>query len=114
VRWALAVQSLLTIAAASVALALSGLPSAGSAALGGGVAVAGSLAYAVVAGRPVDGSPVSALRGLVRAEACKVLVVVMSLWAVFSLHLVSSAAVFFAVFVLAVIAFSVAALVRDR
>ncbi len=114
VRWALAVQSLLTIASALVAWALSGPAPAWSAVLGGGVAVAGSLAYAIVAGRPVDGSPLLALRGLVRAEACKVLVVVVSLWAVFSLHLVSSTAVFFAVFLLAVIAFSVAALVRDR
>lgn len=78
------------------------------------MAVAGSLAYAVVAGRPVDGSPLVALRGLVRAEACKVLVVILLLWALFSLRVVSSTAVFFATFVIAVIAFSVAALVRDR
>jgi len=82
--------------------------------LGGGVAVVGSLVYAIVAGRPLDGSPVSVLRGLVRAEACKVLVVVLLLWAVFSLRLVSSTAVFFAVFVVAVIAFSVVALLCDR
>lgn len=107
-------QSLLTLASALLAWAASGPSAAWSAVLGGGVAVVGSLVYASVAGRPVDGSPVSALRGLVRAEACKVLVVVLSLWAVFSFHLVSSTAVFFAVFVLAVIAFSVAALVRDR
>jgi len=114
VRWALAVQSLLTIAAALTAWALSGLPSAWSAVLGGGVAVSGSLAYAVVAGKPVDGSPLVALRGLVRAEACKVVVVVLLLWALFSLRVVPSTAVFFATFVVAVIAFSVAALVRDR
>lgn len=107
-------QSLLTIASALLAWIASGPASAWSAVLGGSVAVVGSLAYAIAAGRPLDGSPVSALRGLVRAEACKVLVVVLCLWAVFSLRLVSSSAVFFVVFVLAVIAFSVAALVRDR
>jgi len=105
---------LVTVAACVVAWMWSGLPAAWSAALGGGVAVAGSLAYAVVAGRPVDGSPLSALRGLVRAEAAKVLVVVLLLWTVFKSDAASNMAAFFTTFALVVIAFSVAALVRDR
>ncbi|MBU3694516.1 MAG: ATP synthase subunit I [Rhodocyclaceae bacterium] len=114
VRWALASQTLVTLAAAALAWVWVGLPAAWSAALGGAVAVAGSLAYAVVAGRPVDGLPLSALRGLIRAEAAKVLVVVLLLWTVFKSQAAPHMAAFFMTFVLVVLAFSVAALVRDR
>lgn len=85
-----------------------------SAVLGGGVALAGSLAYAIVAARPVDGTPLNVLRGLIRAQAVKVLVVVVLLWTVFKFHAAPDTAAFFVTFVLAVLAFSVAALVRDR
>lgn len=94
--------------------AIAGQPAAVSAALGGGVAVAGSLVYAIVAARPVDGSPLNALRGLIRAQAAKVVVVVVLLWTVFKFHAAPVTAAFFATFVLAVLVFSVAALVRDR
>jgi ATP synthase protein I len=101
-----------------VVAALSGVffgpPAASSAALGGVVALAGSLAYAIVAARPVDGAPLDALRRLIRAQAAKVLVVVVLLWTVFKFHAAAEPAAFFATFVLAVLAFSVAALVRDR
>lgn len=82
--------------------------------MGGGVAVAGSVAYAVVARRPVDGAPFDALRGLVRAESAKILVVVLLLWTVFQSQAAQDLVAFFLTFVLAVLAFSVAALVRDR
>lgn len=113
-RWALAAQILVTLACAVLSAALAGAPAAVSAALGGGVAVAGSLVYVIVAARPVDGSPLSALRGLIRAQAAKVLVVVVLLWTVFKFHAAPVTAAFFVAFVLAVLVFSVAALVRDR
>ena len=91
-----------------------GSPAAFSAVLGGGVALAGSLAYAIVAARPVGGTPLNALRGLIRAQAVKVLVVVVLLWTVFEFHAAPVSAAFFATFVLAVLVFSIAALVRDR
>ncbi len=91
-----------------------GSPAAFSAVLGGGAALAGTLAYAIVAARPVDGTPLNALRGLIRAQAVKVLVVVVLLWTVFKFHAAPDTAAFFVTFVLAVLAFSVAALVRDR
>jgi len=78
------------------------------------VAISGSLAYAIVAARPVDGAPLDVLRGLIRAQAIKVFVVVLLLWTVFKFHAAPVIAAFFATFVLAVLVFSVAALVRDR
>lgn len=91
-----------------------GWPAGSSAALGGGVAVAGSLAYGIAAMRPVDGRPLEALRRLVRAEALKICVVVLLLWVVFKLQAASSLTAFFLTFVLAVLVFSVSALARDR
>ena len=78
------------------------------------VALGGSLAYAAVAARPIDGSPLDALRRLIRAQAAKVVVVVFLLWTVFKFHAALVPAAFFVTFVLTVVAFSVAALVRDR
>jgi len=103
-----------TLLAAAVAAALIDAAAACSAALGGMVALGGSLAYATVAARPVDGSPLVALRGLIRAQAAKVVVVVFLLWTVFKFHAALVPAAFFVTFVLTVVAFSVAALVRDR
>jgi len=114
VLWALGAQFLVALLAAVVAWVVSGSAAAWSSWLGGLVALAGSLAYAIVAGRPVDGTPLNALRGLVRAEAAKVLAVVFLLWTVFKLQAAPSMAAFFSTFVLTVLAFSVAALVRDR
>ena len=114
VRWALAAQSGVACVATLICLGGFGPPAAWSAALGGLVAVAGSLAYAIVAAKPVDGAPFDALRGLIRAQAVKVLVVVLLLWTVFKFHAAPVPAAFFVTFVLAVLAFSVAALVRDR
>lgn len=114
VRWALAAQSSVTVVAALLFGAFVGELAARSAALGGAVALSGSLVYAVVAARPVDGVPLNALRGLIRAQAAKILVVVVLLWTVFKFHAAAHSAAFFATFVLAVLAFSVAALVRDR
>ncbi len=114
VRWAVATQVLVTLAISALLAAIAGQPAAVSAALGGGVAVAGSLVYAIVAARPVDGAPLNALRGLIRAQAAKVVVVVVLLWTVFKFHAAPVTAAFFATFVLAVLVFSVAALVRAR
>lgn len=114
VRWALAAQSAVTVAAAALSWVLAGATAAWSALLGGAVAVLGSLVYALVAARPVDAAPFDALRRLIRAQAAKVLVVVVLLWTVFKFHAAAHTAAFFVTFVLAILAFSVAALVRDR
>jgi ATP synthase protein I len=114
VLWALGAQVLVALSTVVCAWAVSGWAAAKSSWLGGLVALGGSLVYAIVADRPVVGTPLDLIRALVRAEAAKVLVVLGLLWTVSILRAAPSVVAFFSTFVLTVLAFSVAALVRDR
>lgn len=78
IKWQILASSLLAV----VAGWLAGIQGALSALLGGGIGVAGVVVFALVLRRP-SGDTRGALRAAIRAEAAKVLVVVVLLWFAF-------------------------------
>lgn len=91
-----------------------GVHGAVSALLGGGIILAAGVVFGSVARRSGNGTAEETLRTVIRAEAAKVAVTVALLWLVFSFYEQLEAASFFATFVLTVILFSMALLVREK
>jgi ATP synthase protein I len=85
-----------------------------SAALGGSVNVAAGSAYGWMVSRRKAGTAGEALRTLFRAEAVKVIVIVLSLWLVLTTYRAIVAAAFFGSFVVTVVIFAAAIAVRDK
>lgn len=109
-RW----QLLLTIVAAALALGLLGSSAGLSALLGGGVSVVAGLAYLAMGrlGRAQNAG--TALLGVLRAEAVKVLVIVVLLFAVMKIYAGLVPTVFIGTFIVAVLIQSMAFFVRDN
>ncbi|MEO8135229.1 MAG: ATP synthase subunit I [Betaproteobacteria bacterium] len=84
-----------------------------SAAMGGLITVSAGLAYAVVISISDSGSAGATLRTMMRAEATKIAVIVLLLWAVITQYQALAAAAFFAAFVITVLLNRVAFLVPD-
>jgi ATP synthase protein I len=84
-----------------------------SAALGGGLNVVAGMAYGFMASRRDASSAGEALRTIFRAEALKVLLILLQLTAVLSSYGDIVHAAFFATFVVTVVVFSAAVAVRD-
>lgn len=105
------------IAATAVSVVVSawfaGIAGAVSAALGGAVAVAGSLAYMVLLPRRTEATPWDALGGVLRAEGAKVGVMVVLLWLVMVVFKQIVVVGFIGTFIVAVIIFSMAIFVRN-
>ncbi len=104
IRTVLGWQVIATVVLTLLAGVLAGVHGALSAALGGVVSLGGGLAFALVAGlsgrsKSAEGSIEGALLGALRAEAAKVGVIVLLLWAVFALYQQLVAAAFLASFV---------------
>ncbi len=110
-------QLIATAAVAAVAGAWEGGRGAISALLGGGVNVAAGVVYAWLLGFRLGATAVpdvgSSLVAMFRAEAGKVLVIVGGLWLALSTYQDMVPAAFFTAFVITVIVFSMAIIVRE-
>lgn len=109
VGWQLAATALAVVASAWFA----GFFGALSAALGGGVALVGSLVYVLLMPRRAEATPWDALSSVLRAEGAKVGVMVVLLWLVMTVFETIVAIWFIGTFTVAVIIFSMAIFVRN-
>ena len=117
IRVVLKWQLLATVVATVLAGALAGGHAAMSAALGGGISLAAGFAYALLLGLGLGTTEVpsmgSSLRGMFRAEAGKILIIVGGLWLTLSVYREVVPVAFFATFIITVVVFSMAFFVRD-
>ena len=109
-RW----QLLATAASMLIAGSLMGLNGALSAALGGVINVTAGAVFGLVATRSRKSTAGEVMLALFRAEAAKVVLIVAQLWLVLTSYRELLPAPFFGTFVLTVIFFSLAIVVRDR
>jgi ATP synthase protein I len=108
-RWQLIATAALTL----VAAILWGWDGALSAALGGSINLAAGWAFGWIAARRKSHSAGEALRTMLRAEAVKVLLIVVQLWLVLAYYRDIVHVAFFAAFVITVGVFAAAIAVRD-
>ena len=108
-RWQVYVAVVLSLAAGWWA----GMPGAISALLGGLINVTAGLVYAMMVSGSTAKSAGQTLRTLVRAEASKIALIVLQLWLVLTAYHDVVATAFFAAFVISVLVFPMALLVRD-
>ena len=115
IRTVLKWQLIATAVIAAVAGVWGGRHGAVSALLGGLINVVAGTAYALLlgmgAGRTTDAG--ASLMAMFRAEAGKILLILAGLWLVLSLYQDVMAVAFFGTFVVTVVVFSMAILVRD-
>ena len=109
-RWQLIVTAVLSLAAAL----LWGRDGAISAALGGAVNVTAGWLYGWRVSQGEARTAGQALRTMLRAEAMKVLAIVVQLWVVLSQYRDIVHAAFFGAFVITVIVFAAAIAIRDE
>lgn len=107
--WQLAVTAGLT----PIAGLTGGSPAAISTALGGGAVVLANFAYATVVGWHRPASALGTLRSLLRAEATKLLVLILELWLVFTVFPELRPVPFLVALIAAVLVAPVALLYRE-
>jgi F0F1-type ATP synthase assembly protein I len=110
----LKIQAVVTLAGALALGGLGGLHWGVSGLLGGLVSLAAGLTYGIVISRIVRGSAERALLGALRAEAAKILVIVVGLWSVFATYDKVFGVGFIGVFVLTTVVFSFAVFIRVK
>lgn len=113
IRAVLLWQSLTGLVFALVAAAWSGGDAAWSAAMGGGVTVASTIAYALMLGAGEKASAAASVATMLRAEAVKIVVVIGGLWLALTRFEGVVPSALFATFVVTVLLFRVAFLVRN-
>lgn len=104
IRW----QVLFTVFMALVCGWLLGIHGAASGFLGGMVSVISSTAYALIISHHKGYTAGSTIRTALRAEAVKIVVIIVSLWAVFTVYKEVVPVALIGVFIVAVIIFSLA------
>lgn len=109
-RW----QLIATAAMALTAGALGEIHTGISALLGGLVSIAAGWAFAVVAALGKAGSAGGALLAVLRAEAVKIVLIVILLWLVLTTYQDVAAVVFIGAFAVTTLIFSMAAVVREK
>jgi ATP synthase protein I len=118
IRTVLKWQGIATVVIAVVAGVLAGWNGVVSAVLGGAVNLCAGAGFALVLGLSLgttrSRSPGASIVAMFRAEAVKVLLIVALLWLVLSTYKSIVMAAFFSAFVVTVIIFSMAILVRDQ
>ncbi len=112
-RTALRWQFLVTTVIALLAGVLAGVDGAVSAMLGGSVMMVAGCVYAAMTGGGKVRSAGETLRTLVRAEASKIGVIVLQLWVVLTAYESLVPVVFIGTFIVAVMIYPIAILVRD-
>lgn len=106
-------QLLITLVVAVAIGIFLGLQSAISAALGGGVSVISSAAYAIIVSHHKGYTAGETIRTALRAESVKIILTVILLWVVFKFYEDLNAFAFIGTFTLTVLAYSMALLVSD-
>jgi ATP synthase protein I len=114
IRVVLGWQGASALAFTAAAWALSGPHGAVSAALGAGVGIAAAIAFALVASLGGAASAGVALLALLRAEAVKIALIVVSLWLVLKFYKEVSVVWFIGSFVVSVLILSMAMLFREK
>jgi ATP synthase protein I len=109
-RW----QVMATAVLAAIAGYVAGPHGAISAALGGLVSLAAGLAFAGAASMSRSDSAGSVVVGALRAEAIKIILIVLLLWLVMATYESVVVIAFFGTFIVATVIFSAAALVREE
>jgi ATP synthase protein I len=109
----LRVQLLITLVVAVAVGVFLGIQSAISAALGGGVSVVSSAAYAIIVSHHKGYTAGETVRTALRAESVKIILTVSLLWVVFKFYENLNASAFIGTFILTVLAYSMALLVSD-
>jgi ATP synthase protein I len=113
IRSVLKWQAIATAAIATVGGAWAGVHGALSALLGGVVNISAVVVYALMLGISKPATAGGTVVAMFRAEASKILVIVLQLWLVFATYRDIVPAAFLAAFVITVLLFAVALLVRD-
>ena len=108
-RWQLAATAVLALCAG----AMSGGHAAVSAAAGGLISVIAGLAAAFVAARGMGKSAGGILIGALRAEAVKIVLIVLLLWLVLATYREVVAVAFFGTFLVTILIFTMAFFVRE-
>lgn len=108
-RW----QATVTVGIAAIAGLWGGGHAALSAALGGVINISAVVVYAVVLGVSSPTSAGGTVAAVFRAEAAKILVIILQLWLVLTMYKDVVPAAFFATFVITVLMFRLALLDRD-
>ena len=108
-RW----QAVATIAIAAVAALFGGFHAALSAALGGLVTLSSTVVYAFVLGLGPTATAGASVVTMLRAEAAKVLWIILQLWLVLTMYRDVVLAAMFAAFAVTVLLFSTALLARE-
>lgn len=108
-RWQVYVAAALSLAAGWWA----GIPGAISALLGGLINITAGWVYAMMVSSGTAKSAGQTLRLLVRAEASKIALIALQLWLVLTVYHDVVVTAFFAAFVISVLVFPMALLVRD-
>lgn len=85
-----------------------------SALLGGLISLAGGVTYGLLLSRIGKGSAEGALLGMMRAEAAKLLVIVLLLWLVFASYEQVFGAGFIGTFIVTTLIFSLAIFIRQK
>ncbi len=118
IRTVLKWQLIATVVMAALAGAWAGVNGAISAALGGLVNLSAGVAFAVVLGLSLGTARASSagasLVAMFRAEAVKIVLILMQLWLVLSIYKNIVMVAFFSSFVVTVAVFSMAIFVRDK
>jgi ATP synthase protein I len=113
IRYVLKWQALATVAIAAIAGIWVGVHGAVSAVLGGVVNLSACVVSAFVLGLGKPATAGATVVAVFRAEASKILVIVLQLWLVFATYRDVVLPAFLAAFVITVFLFGVALLVRD-
>lgn len=114
IRKALKVQLVVTLLIALSVGVAGGVHWGISAFFGGLISVLGGLTYGMMLSRANRGSAENALLAMMRAEAAKLLVIVLLLWLVFAEYEKVFGAGFIGTFIITTLIFSLAVFIRDK
>lgn len=113
-RAVLKIQAITTVFIALTLGAIGGVHWGVSALLGGLISLAGGATYGLLLSRVGKGSAEGALVGMMRAEATKLLVIVLLLWLVFASYGEVFGAGFIGTFIVTTLIFSLAIFIRQK
>lgn len=114
IRAVLKYQAMTTLFIALVIGGLGGVHWAISAMLGGVVSLLGGATYGLMLSRIGRDSAENALRGMMRAESAKIVVIILLLWLVFAGYEEVFGAGFIGTFIITTLIFSLAVFIRDK
>ncbi len=114
IRAVLKYQAMTTLFIALVIGGLGGVHWAISAMLGGIVSLLGGATYGLMLSRIGRDSAENALRGMMRAESAKIVVIILLLWLVFAGYEEVFGAGFIGTFIITTLIFSLAVFIRDK